>query len=218
MSNMYDWIDRTYNPLRGECPHKCGYCYAKNSRVKKLYTGEPRLIESVVNKSLGTGHFYFVGSMIDIFAEKIPSYTILKILEQCRKYENRYLFQSKNPWRFEEFRDDFPKDTVLGTTIETNRQYPIMGNTEDVTNRIWAMDRLSERFDVIVTVEPLMDFDLPTMTNWILFCNPKWVNIGADSKKNNLPEPGPEKIRRLISELRGAGIEVKIKDNLKRLL
>lgn len=47
--------------------------------------------------------------------------------------------------------------------------------------------------------------------------NPKFVSIGADSKKHNLPEPSKEKIEALIREL-SLFTEVKIKDNLRRLM
>ena len=47
--------------------------------------------------------------------------------------------------------------------------------------------------------------------------NPRFVSIGADSKRHGLPEPDPEKIRKLISTLRKF-TEVREKDNLKRLL
>jgi hypothetical protein len=63
-----------------------------------------------------------------------------------------------------------------------------------------------------------MDFDLNEMLTLIYLCSPEWVNIGADSKKNNLPEPSPEKIQALIDGLQKGKIEVKLKSNLKRLI
>jgi len=214
--NMYDFVTGTKNFIRGECYHKCGYCYVKSSRVKKLYEGPPKLIESQF-KSLGKDKFWFIGSMIDMWADLIPSYSIMKILEHCRKYKNRYLFQSKNPWRFDDFRTDFPPNVILGTTIETSRVYRQMGNTPSTESRSRAMAHLSENFETMVTIEPIMDFSLEFLVHHISACNPSWVNIGADSKKHNLPEPPAEKIKELISELRSSGIEVKIKKNLRRL-
>jgi len=215
--NMYDWVTKTWNPIRGECSHKCSYCYVKSSRVKKLYTGKPHMVESAF-RSLGKDHFYFIGSMIDLWAESIKTYSILKILEHCRKYQNIYLFQSKNPYRFEEFKTDFPPNTILGTTIETNRVYRQMGNTPEPIHRAEDMHLLSIGFKTMVTVEPIMDFDLNRFSDLICMCNPEWVNIGADSQGHNLPEPSSEKIQSLIDNLRDADIEVKIKSNLKRLM
>ena len=68
----------------------------------------------------------------------------------------------------------------------------------------------------MVTIEPIMDFDVGELTDQIRQCRPEWVNIGADSKGHNLPEPPAEKIRALIEEL-GKFTEVKLKANLKRL-
>ena len=51
----------------------------------------------------------------------------------------------------------------------------------------------------------------------IKYCNPKQVNIGADSGNNNLPEPSKEKVLALIDELQKF-TTIHNKSNLKRLL
>jgi hypothetical protein len=51
----------------------------------------------------------------------------------------------------------------------------------------------------------------------ILSCKPVQVNIGADSGKNGLPEPSPEKVRTLVHILE-KHTAVHIKPNLKRLV
>lgn len=215
---MYDWIYKTLNPIRGACPHQCSYCYVKKSRVKKLYEGKPYLAENVFKQSLGKGRFWFIGSMIDIFAEEIETRWIEKILNRCSQFDNEYLFQSKNPQRFWEFSLSFPELAILGTTIETNREYKEMGQAPSPINRFENMEALSETLPVMVTIEPIMDFDVQILSEWIIDIYPEWVNIGADSKNNNLPEPSPDKIIELIGHLRFKDIEVRIKNNLKRLL
>lgn len=70
---------------------------------------------------------------------------------------------------------------------------------------------------IFLTLEPLMQFDLKEMVNWIKDINPDFVNIGADSKKNSLLEPPKEKIEALIKELEEF-TEIRLKSNLKRLL
>jgi hypothetical protein len=55
-----------------------------------------------------------------------------------------------------------------------------------------------------------------TFSEMILSCNPRQVNIGADSGNNHLPEPPPEKIADLIEALRPF-TKVYLKPNLKRL-
>ena len=65
-------------------------------------------------------------------------------------------------------------------------------------------------------IEPIMDFDLELLANWIEGVEPEFVNIGADSKGNNLPEPSWDKIQSLIKELEKF-TKVNLKDNLERL-
>jgi len=167
---------------------------------------------------LGKGNFIFVGSSCDMWADRVQKDWIAYTLHHCilaDQRENTFLFQTKNPegmmgWVF-------PMGTVLGTTIETNRVYPkIMGNTPVPRSRAINMQNISENFTTMVTIEPIMDFDLEVLVYLIKHCHPKWVNIGADSQGHNLPEPSGEKIDALIAELK-AFTEVKIKKNLKRL-
>lgn len=68
-----------------------------------------------------------------------------------------------------------------------------------------------------LTIEPIMDFDLPEMVDLIKTANPLKVNIGADSKNNHLPEPSKEKLLALIDELKKFTV-IDQKRNLSRLL
>ena len=69
----------------------------------------------------------------------------------------------------------------------------------------------------MVSIEPIMDFDLDVMVRWIKDIHPKFVSIGADSKGHNLPEPPAWKVERLIEELKKF-TEVKVKENLNRIV
>jgi hypothetical protein len=68
----------------------------------------------------------------------------------------------------------------------------------------------------MITVEPIMDFDMEEFVLMIRMCSPFQVNIGADSGNNHLPEPSAEKIAAFIEALRPF-TEVHLKKNLKRL-
>lgn len=186
-------------------------CYVPHSRVKHLYEGEPHLVESAF-KPLGKDKTIFVGSMFDIWADSIPAEWIVRILEHCRKYDNTYLLQSKNPKRFLDFIKFCPDETFLfGTTIETNRI------TDVVNNRVYPLQLLTVHgYKTMVSLEPIMGFDIEPLVKEIETVKPSFVSIGADSKGHNLPEPSPEKVEALITELKKF-TEVKIKDNLKRL-
>jgi len=213
--NMYPWVTHTWNPVKGRCPHKCEYCYMRKywDRLK-----EPYLDKKCFKDNLGKENVIFVGSSIDLFAEEIPDEWILKVLEYCRKYpENTYLFQSKNPFRFSRFRDLFPPKTILGTTLETNRDYNF-SRAPLPRLRAFALKQWNDTgFKKMISVEPILDFDLEKFITMIALCKPVFVSIGADSKGNNLPEPPKEKILRLIKELEKI-TKVKIKNNLNRLL
>jgi hypothetical protein len=219
--NMYDFIDTKWNPLGGKCPHKCKYCsterFMRYAAVKEKYTGPPRLIEKEL-KPLGKNKMVFVCSQNDLFADDIPGEIIYKILAHCNKYpDNTYYFQSKNPACMWYFRNELPKKSILCTTIETNRLYPFMGGAPDTGFRAEYMNQLSLLFNIEVTIEPIMDFDLSEMLFLIKICYPKKVNVGADSGHNGLPEPSKEKVLQLIAELEKF-TTVYQKSNLARLL
>ena len=210
--NMYPFVSHTWNPIKGRCTHLCVYCYMKRYKLKEL-----RLVFQELRTNLGNGNFIFVGSSTDMFAEKVPANWISYVLEHCRKYENRYLFQSKNPGRFKMFEKDFPPNTILGTTIETNYTYLDykISYAPYPVERVQELERLN--FKKMVSIEPIMDFDIDIMKKWIRMIAPEFVAIGADSKGWDLQEPSPAKVLSLISQLKEI-TEVKIKKNLSRIV
>lgn len=211
--NMYEWVTHTWNTVKGECYHDCSYCYMK--RWGKL--NPVRFDEKELKTDLGNGNFIFVGSSNDMFADNICTGWILKTLEHCEKFDNSYLFQTKNPANIPLL--FMPSRSVICTTIESNRFYPqVMGKSPKPSKRLTALYNLSLKgFETYVTIEPILDFDLNVFVSMFKALNVKQVNIGADSKKGRLPEPGKEKILKLVSEL-GKQTNVKLKPNLNRLL
>ncbi len=209
--NMYGWVTHTWNPIKGKCPHDCSYCY-----MKVFPQGELRFDEKCMKDDLGQDNVIFVGSSTDMFAYDIKDEWILKVLEHCRDYpRNRYLFQSKNPEKFIYFFNYFPLDTIFGTTLESDIEHNV-GNAPFPAIRVMELCKLSENIPKMISIEPIMDFNLDLFTKVIKKINPKFVSIGADSKGHNLPEPSWDKVQQLITELKKF-TEVKIKDNLKRL-
>ncbi len=209
--NMYSFCSHTWNPIKGKCSHDCKYCYMKVWKQKPLHFDEKDLKDN-----LGEDNIIFVGSSTDMFAEDVPKEWIRKVLEKCRKYEgNTYLFQTKNPGRFWNFNCQYPRNTIFGTTLETNRDLRDFSKAYTTISRVSNMkEGFMDR--KMITIEPIMDFDLEPFVEMIKQVNPEWVNIGADSKGHNLPEPSKEKILVLIKELK-TFTEVKIKDNLRRI-
>lgn len=206
--NMYGFVTHTWNPIKGKCPHDCEYCY-----MKRFPVGPLRLDEKSLKDDLGISNFIFVGSSTDMWADDVPEEWILKVLSICNKYPlNTYLFQTKNPKRPKIFWGKYPKNSIMGTTLESDRNFKI-SNAPLVKERADEITFFSRR---MVSIEPILNFNLNHFARMIEHIKPEFVSIGADSKGHNLPEPSADKIRDLISELRKF-TEVKIKDNLKRL-
>ncbi|HEA19693.1 MAG TPA: hypothetical protein ENH87_02095 [Pricia antarctica] len=211
--NMYSFVDFTWNPIKGKCEqHDCIYCYMKQFKLNPV-----RLDEGELKVNLGLHRKIFVGSSTDMWAEDIPTRWISLSLMHADQYPNTYYYQSKNPKRFSEF-DIFPHN-FLGTTIETNRiDYDGDFSTAPLVNKRFAAMRNIKRLrkKTFITIEPIMDFDVIDFAKELLYCQPDFVNIGADSKRHNLPEPSWEKVQELIVEL-SKFTEVRQKSNLERL-
>lgn len=209
--NMYGFVTHTWNPINGKCKHDCEYCYMKVFPQKELHLSEEALLDY-----LGNDRVIFVGSSTDMFAENVPSGWITKVLDKCRSEDNTYLFQTKNPDRFKEFIGLYPEKTIFGVTIESNKARNYNAPTcYQRWNKMYEGRDFMKR--IMVTIEPIMDFDLDILSSWIRAIKPEFVNIGADSKHHNLPEPSKEEILKLVEELKKF-TEVRLKDNIKRLL
>jgi DNA repair photolyase len=219
--NMYPWVTHTHNHLGGECPHRCSYCYVDNPRFGRpaRYTGGVRLIAGELSVAYGKGRTIFVENMGDLFAGKVPGDFISLILAHCARWpKNTFVFQTKNPQRYLEFLDEIPAGSLLGTTIETNREIDGISDAPAPFERLKAMWWLPTQFRRFVTVEPILAFDPAQLVPWLVETKPEFVNIGADSKNHGLPEPTAAEVAALIAALKKCGIEVREKHNLQRLI
>ena len=210
--NMYEFITHTWNTVKGECYHDCSYCYMKRWGALRPVRFDTKELKA----NLGEGKFIFVGSSCDMFAENIPDEWISQTLRHCEKFDgNKYLFQTKNPKRVLQFK--LP-NAVVCTTLESDVFYAdIMRNSPTPEERAFFMEMLwYHGIQTFVTIEPIMDFNLTPFVELIKKCRPKQVNIGADSSRNNLPEPCESKVLELIEELR-IFTDVHNKKNLQRL-
>lgn len=216
---MYPWVTHTHAHLGGECPHKCSYCYVDNPRFGRpeRYTGPLRLIEEEFAVKYGAGKTIFIEHMNDLFCKDMPHSFIQRVIDHCIAYpENTYVFQTKNPYRyFSMF--TWPKKKILGTTIETNRNISgcLAPQPEERMHKMVAL--FGDEVRKFVTIEPVMDFDVEILADWIIRINPAFLNLGADSKNHGLPEPTVEKIMALVRALKENGIEVREKHNIERL-
>lgn len=217
--NMYHWVTHTHTHLGGECPHKCVYCYVNNPRFGRpeRYQGDLRLIDKEFSIGYGKGKTIFIENCNDMFAEKVPEDFIKKILNHCNQWpENTYVFQTKNPGRYLPWLNTMPLNRILGCTIETNRAISKISKAPKPIDRVREMICLStqRRF---ITIEPILDFDVDILADWIRRINPKFLSLGADSKNHHLPEPTIDKIHMLVAKLKEYNIELREKHNLQRL-
>jgi DNA repair photolyase len=220
--NMYPWVTHTHAHIGGECPHRCSYCYVDSPRFGRpaKFTGGLRLLEAELNVDYGKGRTIFVDHCNDLFFSGVPLRWIKLVLGHCYRYPaNVYVFQTKNPGAYGKLFGDFPPSRMLGCTIETNRRIaPDISQAPDPEDRYRAMRALRGHGPLFVTLEPIMDFDVDVLAWWLAEINPAFVNIGADSKGHGLPEPSAGKVAALISLIQCAGIEIRRKSNLSRLM
>ena len=201
------------------CKYNCKYCVSsfqplmKRQPCELCKSYEPHIhydrFWTKPSKTTGKD-FLFQCDCGDIsFADPL---TFHYLITYCRFYGDRtFLIQSKNPACFHKY--NFPDNVILGATIETNR--------DEITKKISKAPLPSIRFkDMVkldhrrrmITIEPILKFDLKVMLDWIKKINPEVVYVGYDSHpKNKLDEPTEAETKRLIAEISKLGIEVRKK-------
>ena len=116
---------------------------------------KPSIAEHELNKRFRK-QYVFACDMGDLFGEWVPRDWILKVLKAVRNSPSSYfLFLTKNPKRYFEFLDVFPKNLVLGATIESNRKYKV-SSAPLVTERYECMEILTvygSYFDMYLDTE-----------------------------------------------------------------
>ena len=227
--NMYPWVTHTHSHLRGACPHRCGYCYVQAIERKfenGHYTGPLRLDKSELQLNYGAGKTIFVEHCNDLFAADVPGSWIRLILKHCCAWqENTFVFQTKNPERlYDVFADNAvarPRHFIVGITLESDQWHQVMGDAPAPRQRSVHFKRLRAYWPTMttfITIEPVLDFNPVELFEMIEAARPTFVNIGADSKGHGLVEPDEEDVIRLIELLGQAGIEIRQKKNLGRLI
>ena len=133
-----------------------------------------------------------------------------------RKYpETEYYLQSKDPRFFDPYLDDLPKSTILITTLETNYDHDYARYSNAPPPRKRWHDFKDLKWDrKIITIEPIMDFDMKEFLRMLIDINPMkiWIGYNSRPKAVQLPEPSLAKTEKLIRLLRENMIEVEEKD------
>lgn len=216
MGNMYSDSVKQWNVFVG-CWYDCVYCRksfqaqmkrqkpmldknGKKRGCQKCYDYEPHFHEERLNDKLpktSGDEFIWVGSSGDISFISIKN--LFKIFQKIEAYPKRtFFFQTKNPKFFLNY--NFPKNTLLGITLESDVIYPQISNAPLVYDRIHSFEILNHPRKVI-TIEPILEFNFRIFLYWLQILNPERIYIGYDTKKNDLSEPSLEKTKKLIKEL-----------------
>jgi DNA repair photolyase len=208
---MFNIVTATWNPISG-CLYNCNYCWAKDLAVTKLKNAKryskgfkPSLNESELNVRFVKGDLIFVSDMGDMFADFIPTEWIVKVLDHIRQFpEADFLFMTKNPKRYIELLPQIPEKAILGATIETNIDEIVQ------TDKVSGAPLPSERYEAmkaldwdrkIVSIEPILDFELKTFIKWIEEINPFIVYVGYDNYCHKLREPTLKQTTELLNKL-----------------
>lgn len=229
-SQMYHWIDKCVNPLGGECIHKCVYCYMNAMKRfpvnKEKYSGEPRIDEKGLAEIKGEGGTIFVGSATDLFAENVPEELIHVILDQCIKEPfNNYLLQTKHPSRYLQVWAHLPHAAILGVTIEGTDAWkysfaPSPNTRIDAIKKVsyWVKKTRQEcHFRTHVSIEPVIRWEDRTI-QWLQEADPDIISIGGNTSKVDLDEPNADELLELIERMRQITPDLRLKDNLSRIL
>ena len=219
---MFKSVGWTWNPIAGGT-HDCAYCWAKALRARWGKGFEPEIRRKYWNDKMpGDGSWIFVGSMGDVFCDGIPKEWILELLDYIKNCEadNKFLLQTKNPPRFHE-RDiyaslkEVQNKVIVGTTIETTDETRTWSKAPPTYLRFYDLHTMKlAGFKTFLSLEPLADFRITTMKEWIMRIQPEAVELGLENYSHHLPRPSNEKIIKLVKWLNKKGITYVLKENL----
>lgn len=218
MGNMYGDA-KIWNCFVG-CEFNCGYCKpsfqaqmkrqmpvidknGKKRGCRDCYDYIPHFHKDRLWKKLPKtegDQFIWVGSSGDIsFIEDNDMEMILQKIEV--NPDKTFFFQTKNPIWFDNW--EFPKNVLLGITLESDIHYPEISRCPKPWQR--AVDfYFTIHPRKVITIEPILKFGFSRLLGWIRDIRPERVYIGYNSKPKRckLPEPSLGKVKELIYELK----------------
>jgi len=218
-----DWhCDYLWSTHRG-CSFDCLYCSSKRLNVR--FGGDPCEIRrlkgewksSNISTRLPINSGIFISPYNDLMT--VGDNDIKEVLQICNMLKSSsFIFQTKDPAKYFDYIDLIPQGSWLGTTISsTINRLDIEPNAPLLSGRYTSMVCLPFAYKKFVTIEPIMDFELDTMIEWMSEIKPDVIFIGGNTSNVKLPEPTPDELIELIEQLRKI-TTVYLKSNLKRLL
>jgi len=222
-NRMYENV-KTWNPFKG-CLFDCVYCrpsFQKQAKRQKhnctdCYNYVPHYHPGRLSKIPNARTIFVCGNSDLSFCQPHYLYKIIKAIKSHnqRHLGKTYFFQSKRPEYFKPFLSELPANAIILTTLETNRDkgYRQISKAPLPTVR-YDQFRSLDYPRKVVTIEPVLDFDLDVFVDWIKSVNPEYVWLGYNSrpKQVQMPEPDEEKMVKFIIELRKNNIPIKAKE------
>lgn len=228
-SNMYP-DTKTWNPFVG-CHFDCIYCeksfkrqlkrVARHIDCIKCYRYSPHYHPERLGRIPSAPTIFVYGTGDIAFCKPSYVWTTFGYIDQHKpRMEKTYYFQSKQPSCFEKYLDWFKENqdkVILLTTLETNRD----GGYFDISKAPPPTKRFKEFYDLdyprkVVTIEPVLDFDLLVFSEWILQLHKQgtleYVWFGYDSKNCGLSGPSTELSQVFVNILTHNGVEIRGKN------
>jgi protein gp37 len=180
-----EWARWSWNPVTG-CLHGCNFCYAREIALKiydqkfeptflpeRLAAPRNTKVPDKAGEDIGWANV-FVCSMADLWGKWVPSEIIRLVLRECAEQSQwNYLFLTKFPNRYEEFAQEFPSNTWVGTTVTCQ---------DDVPRAVKAFEKLVDAGHKGVrwlSIEPLLG---PVQFNVLQLGKlSHWMVIGGQS-------------------------------------
>ena len=209
-------------PVFSGCDFDCTYCNARKAALTRFRHLEryrdgftPRFHEKELRRRFKPGQFVFICYMGDIaFASRAQ---VISIIDRVREFpETSFLLISKQPGIFWYWHLVYPDNLYQGSTIETNRDHGLSKAPPPKFRKQYLA--ASDHSHKLLSIEPIMDFDLEELGSWVEEIRPSIIEVGADNYHNNLPEPPPAKLKALLRNLKGICPVVVEKPGLERLL
>lgn len=194
----------TWNPFKG-CYFDCVYCkksfqlQAKRQKHNCMdcYNYRPHMHPERLKKIPKAELVFACGNGDINFATHMQKAMIFRAIQF--KPTQTFLLQTKQPQCLSGWR--IPSNVIIGTTIETNRDTKHISKAPRTELRYCFLKELNCR--KAVTLEPILDFDLEVLKEWIWEINPEivWVGYANHIKGLELEEPSLQKTNDLITEL-----------------
>jgi hypothetical protein len=208
----------SWSPFQG-CKFDCVYCEQSFQRQAKrklhecldCYRYEPHAHSERLKRVPDDRVIVVCGNSDVAFCNPEYMHKIINVMTRDEKKGRIWFVQSKKPSCFLQYIGDFPENTVLLTTLETNRDegYDKVSKAPSPSVR-YLMFRDLPYPRKVVTIEPIMEFDFDVFLDWILNIKPEAVYLGYESSRYEMPfnEPHMEKVLDFIVALKTKGVTV----------